>query len=145
MIIKLESFLALLAKLLQLFNFLTLSNDQNRAKPCQRPFEQSLFLFTDEKEIPKSNEVSKRKDQNVIIWHHSVPFATAATTCTLQSEYKRFSVKSKKLPFEFGTGTKGRHKLCCTFLVSHWIEVKESALHTFALVFLISQSFAATN
>ena len=47
MIIKLKSFLALLAKLLQLLNFLTLSNDQNPAKPRHRPFEQSLFLFGD--------------------------------------------------------------------------------------------------
>ncbi len=45
MIIKLKSFLALLAKRLQLLNFLTLSNDQNPAEPRHRPFEQSLFLF----------------------------------------------------------------------------------------------------
>ena len=43
--IKMKSFLALLAILLQLLNFLTLSNDQNAAKPRHRPFEQSLFLF----------------------------------------------------------------------------------------------------
>ena len=46
---KVEEFLrlilALLAKLLQLLNFLTLSNDQNPAKPLHRPFEKSLFLF----------------------------------------------------------------------------------------------------
>ncbi len=45
MTIKLKSFSALTAKLLQPLNFLTLSNDQNPAKPCHRPFEQSLFLF----------------------------------------------------------------------------------------------------
>ncbi len=45
MIIKLKSFSAFLAKLLQPLNFLTLSNDQNPAKPCHRPLEQSLFLF----------------------------------------------------------------------------------------------------
>ncbi len=45
MIIKLKSFSALIAKLLQPLNFLTLSNDKNPAKPRQRPFEQSLFLF----------------------------------------------------------------------------------------------------
>ncbi len=38
-------FFALIAKLLQLLNFLTLSNDQNPVKPRHRPFEQSLFLF----------------------------------------------------------------------------------------------------
>ncbi len=45
MIITLKSFLALIAKLLQPLNFLTLSNDQNPGKPRRRPFEQSLFLF----------------------------------------------------------------------------------------------------
>ncbi len=35
----------LVAKLLQLLNFLSLSNDQNPAKSRHRPFEQSLFLF----------------------------------------------------------------------------------------------------
>ncbi len=45
MIIKLKSFSALIAKLLQPLNYLTLSNDQNPAKPRHRPFEQSLFLF----------------------------------------------------------------------------------------------------
>ncbi len=45
MIIKLKSFSALIAKLLQPLNFLTLSNDRNPAKPRHRPFEQSLFLF----------------------------------------------------------------------------------------------------
>ncbi len=44
-IIKLKSFSALIAKLLQPLNFLALSNDQNPAKPRHRPFEQSLFLF----------------------------------------------------------------------------------------------------
>ncbi len=39
------SFLAFIAKLLLLLNFLTLSNDQNLAKPRHRPFEQSLFFF----------------------------------------------------------------------------------------------------
>ncbi len=48
MIIKLKSFSALIAKLLQPLNFLTLSNDQNPAKPRHRPFEQSLFLFKEE-------------------------------------------------------------------------------------------------
>ncbi len=45
MIMKSKSFLALIAKLLQLLNFLTMSNNQNLAKPSHRPFEQSLFLF----------------------------------------------------------------------------------------------------
>ncbi len=45
MTIKLKSFSALIPKLHQPLNFLTLSNDQNPAKPRHRPFEQSLFLF----------------------------------------------------------------------------------------------------
>ncbi len=41
-----KSFSALIAKLLQPLNFLTLSNGQNPAKPRHRPFEQSLFFVT---------------------------------------------------------------------------------------------------
>ncbi len=41
---KLLRLLAFIVKL-QPLNFLTLSNDQNPAKPRHRPFEKSLFLF----------------------------------------------------------------------------------------------------
>ncbi len=47
--------MALIAKLLQLFNFLTLSNDLNPAKPRHRPLEQSMFLLKERGECPPNH------------------------------------------------------------------------------------------
>ncbi len=71
MIIKLKSFSALIAKLIQPLNFLTLSNDQNPAKPRHRPFEQSLFLFSSapppcaHHPVPPDDSVPRKAQPNI--------------------------------------------------------------------------------